>query len=364
MQQLRPEKEYAAVIGGVNIDIGGKPFQPLIPRDSNPGRVTASLGGVARNIAHNLSLLGIPVRFLTAFGDDVHALQIEASCAMLGIDIQDALKIPGESSSTYLFLNNERGDMELAISDMQICERIDAAYLAEKQAILDEAKLIVADTNIPEEALLYLAEHAKVPLFVDPVSVTKSKKLSRILGRIHTLKPNLVEAEALGSMSLRNPGTGGFSLAQEAAFGGTKPQETGIFREDRTAGHPGSAPDIRIRDKESCTNAAALLLGTGLTRAFISLGSGGVFAAERENAVYCPRIPASIRNTTGAGDAFMAALVYAYFHDMSLKETALFASTAAAMTIESIETVNPGLSPNAVFARMRGQDAKRLMDAP
>ena len=72
---------YVAVVGGVNIDIGGRPFSPLVPRDSNPGRVTVSLGGVGRNIAHNLSLLGAEVQLLTAFGDDVYAMQIEAGCA-------------------------------------------------------------------------------------------------------------------------------------------------------------------------------------------------------------------------------------------------------------------------------------------
>ena len=64
---------YAAVVGGVNLDIGGQSDGPLVPGDSNPGRVRISLGGVGRNIAHNMALLGLDVRFLTAFGDDLYA---------------------------------------------------------------------------------------------------------------------------------------------------------------------------------------------------------------------------------------------------------------------------------------------------
>ncbi|MFR1754452.1 MAG: PfkB family carbohydrate kinase [Oscillospiraceae bacterium] len=64
---------YAAVVGGVNMDIGGQSDGPLVPGDSNPGRVRISLGGVGRNIAHNMALLGLDVRFLTAFGDDLYA---------------------------------------------------------------------------------------------------------------------------------------------------------------------------------------------------------------------------------------------------------------------------------------------------
>ena len=53
---------YAVVVGGVNVDIGGRSFAPLVEADSNPGAVTVSLGGVGRNIAHNLALLGTDVR--------------------------------------------------------------------------------------------------------------------------------------------------------------------------------------------------------------------------------------------------------------------------------------------------------------
>ena len=54
---------YAVVCGGVNIDIGAHSFAPLRDRDSNPGRVELSLGGVGRNIAHNMRLLGVPTPF-------------------------------------------------------------------------------------------------------------------------------------------------------------------------------------------------------------------------------------------------------------------------------------------------------------
>ena len=64
----------AAVIGGLNADIWGRPSGPIILRDSNPGSVTLTPGGVGRNIAHDLRLLGVEVKFFTAFGGDSHAL--------------------------------------------------------------------------------------------------------------------------------------------------------------------------------------------------------------------------------------------------------------------------------------------------
>ena len=91
---------YAVVVGGVNVDIGGRSFAPLVASDSNPGTVSVSLGGVGRNIAHNLALLGVDVRMLTAYGDDNHGHQVASSCSALGIDLTHALKVPGGTTST------------------------------------------------------------------------------------------------------------------------------------------------------------------------------------------------------------------------------------------------------------------------
>ena len=299
---------YAVVVGGVNIDIGGRSFAPLVPKDSNPGKVRLSLGGVGRNIAHNLSLLEIDVRFLTAFGDDVYAQRIAASCGELGIDISHALQVPGGATPTYLFLNDCDGDMALAMSDMEICSRITPAYLAANLPMLNNAQVVVTDTNIPAESLRYLADHCTAPIFADPVSTTKAEKLRPILGKLHTLKPNRIEAELLSG--------------------------------------------VQITDDESLEKAAQTLLDTGLHRVFISLGTNGVFAADREKMLRQPCFPAEMKNATGAGDAFMAALAWAYLEGTDLQETAKAAAAAAAIAVESAETINPTMSPDTVREKM------------
>ena len=53
------------------MDIWGRPTGALVKRDSNPGTVRMTPGGVGRNIAHNLRLLGMDVAFVTALGDDL-----------------------------------------------------------------------------------------------------------------------------------------------------------------------------------------------------------------------------------------------------------------------------------------------------
>lgn len=299
---------YAAVVGGVNMDIGGQSYAPLIAGDSNPGRVQMSLGGVGRNIAHNMALLGLDVRLLTAFGDDLYAQRIAASCGELGIDISQALQVPGGSTSTYLYLNGPDGDMALAVSDMDICQKLTPQFLSSRLTLLNNAQLIVADANLPAESLCFLAESCTPPLFVDPVSTVKAEKLRPILGKIHTLKPNRIEAELLSG--------------------------------------------VAITDAESLHRAAQVLLDTGLRRVFISLGSQGVYAASHEGALLLPCRPAEPVNATGAGDAFMAGLAWAYLEGTDLKGTALAGASAGAIAIEGAGTINPTLCAAALRARM------------
>ena len=69
--QLSQKSDAVAVIGGVNMDIWGRPTGALVMHDSCPGTVRMTPGGVGRNIAHNLRLLGLDVAFITAMGDDL-----------------------------------------------------------------------------------------------------------------------------------------------------------------------------------------------------------------------------------------------------------------------------------------------------
>jgi len=299
---------YAVVAGGVNMDIGGRSCEGLIPRDSNPGQVRMSLGGVGRNIAHNMALLGLDTRLLTAFGDDLNAQKLAASCGELGIDISQSPVIPGGRTSTYLFINDERGDMALAVSDMEIYDHLTPQALARRRKLLDASQVVVIDTNIPAESAAWLAENCAAPIFADPVSTAKAVKLKPILGRLHTLKPNRLEAELLSGVS--------------------------------------------ITDVDSAGRAAEALLETGLRRVFISMGGDGVLAADHSGQIHVPCIPGKMVNTTGCGDAFMAAIAWAYLEGTDLEGTARAGLAAASIAMESGETINPSMSVEGIRSRI------------
>ena len=61
------EDSYVAVLGGCNMDITGYSFDNLKERDSNPGKIEYSSGGVGRNICENLARLLPPQLWLYCY---------------------------------------------------------------------------------------------------------------------------------------------------------------------------------------------------------------------------------------------------------------------------------------------------------
>lgn len=299
------QEPYAVVVGGANIDIAGKPFGPPVPRDSNPGRVTLSPGGVGRNIAEDLSRLGVGVKLITALGEDAYAAQIAESCRGAGIDLSESLSVPGGATSTYVYLTNEAGEMELAVNDMEIYEKLTPDYLEKRADLIGNAEFCVMDTNLTAEAVRWLAETVRCPLFCDPVSAAKAGKLSGLLGHLHTLKPNLLEAELLSG--------------------------------------------VEIRDGGSLEKAASALLDTGLERLYISLGSDGVYCADRGERFRLPCLPAEVVNTTGVGDSFTAAAAWGWLQGWPLRDCARAGLAGAALCAASARTVSPELSREKVL---------------
>ena len=303
------DRPYVVVIGGANMDIAGRPQGTLVQHDSNIGTVRLSHGGVGRNIAHNLALLGARVSLVTAFGDDAHGQALKQGCEQVGIDLSGSFTVAGAASSTYLFVMDETGDMQVAINDMAILDQLTREVLEQRLDLLRGSVACVADANLPERTLTWLAQAVGVPVFCDPISVAKAPRVIGSLPHIHTLKPNLMEAEAL----------------------------TGI----------------QVHDDVSLELATQALLDRGVGRAFVSLGADGLLCADGSERLRLPRLEGRLVNATGAGDAMMAALVWAQLHDMSLYETGMAGLAASAIAIEGEQTINPLMSETALLERMR-----------
>lgn len=290
-----PRPFRVAVIGGINTDIWGRAHSALVARDSNPGSVTLRPGGVGRNIAHDLRLLGAEVSLIAPLGGDYYAQSARDSCAALGIDLSLTPVFPEQRSSVYLYVTDDCGDMSVAINDMGICDMLTPEVMAPLMGRLNSFDALVVDTNIPADTIEYICRSAAVPVYADPVSAAKCEKLLPAIKYLTAVKPNRLEAEKLTGEA--DPGC-----------------------------------------------AARLLVDMGAKRAFVSLGEDGMIAADRDTVLHVPCVRAEVVNTNGAGDAAAAAIVWAGLRGLGLSDTADAAVLAAALTCQSDSANNPEIA--------------------
>ena len=297
------------VIGAVNMDLSGTPSAPLRAGDSNPGRITLTPGGVGRNIAENLRLLGRKVSLVTIMGEDTYADVIREHCLNAGIDLQYSFTDPLGRTSAYLCVNEENGDLNVAVSDMTICDELTPAKLEPLLPVLNHGSMVVADANLPEETLKWIAEKVTVPIAADPVSVSKAPRLKPLLPRLTLIKPNVPETEILTGMTIQG--------------------------------------DMNL------SRAADALHRLGVRRVYISLGGRGVWADDvREGGTLLPCAAGTIVNTTGCGDAFVAAAADAYLNGLGTIEAARRALAASAICAEDAAAVSPRLSQEAIELKL------------
>ena len=196
---------YIAGIGGANVDIHGQSDAPIVMRDSNPGRLHLSAGGVCRNICDNLCRLGLTVELCSAVGGDAYGDMLRGACAAAGIGTRHLAVFPAQNTSAYISIMDSEGDMLVAMSDMHILkEALTPSYVEGLLPVLNGADVCVADANLSAGALETLATRCTVPLMLDPVSTAWARNAAPLAGYFHTLKPNLMEMEVLSGIRITN----------------------------------------------------------------------------------------------------------------------------------------------------------------
>ena len=289
--------KYLTVIGGVNMDISAALTAPFVPADSVPGQVTLGCGGVARNIAHNLRLMGHEVKFVSAFGGEIFGEMCWRECQAIGLDLTLSERCDGMRNGLYLCVNDQSGEMRAAVADTEIISCITPEFLEARISDINRSKLVIADTNISTEAILYLIDHCTAPLLVDTVSTAKAPRIIKALQqsqtkRLHALKLNLQEAQA-------------------------------------------------VTHCDTAKGAADWLIAMGVNQVYITLGSDGVYCSDGVCHERYKAIPTRVINTTGAGDAFIAGVAHAQMCQTPFPECAQTGLKAAHATLLSLQTVNP-----------------------
>ncbi|MBQ4649698.1 MAG: carbohydrate kinase family protein [Firmicutes bacterium] len=298
------------VVGGINIDIEGSPFEKLKYQDSNPGKVHMAFGGVGRNITENIARLGGDVAMLAVIGDDQMGLAAKKELNELGVDTSCIRVLEGENTAMYLSILDDQKDMELALCDMDIIEAITPQVLENHRDFLMESQMVALDGNLTQELMEAAVEMLEgIPLFYDPVSAAKAVKAKNIIGRFHSIKPNIMEAEILTGM--------------------------------------------RINSEEDVRRAGQWFMDAGVKRVFITLNKDGVYYRDEEGDGFIrPAENLKVVSATGAGDSFSATIMLGFVNGKSAEETARMGMAAASIAMESARAVNKDMNMEELLRRI------------
>ncbi|MCF0260076.1 MAG: carbohydrate kinase family protein [Erysipelotrichaceae bacterium] len=285
------------VFGNTVLDILARPVDFLqLQNGTLPVKeIEMSFGGNALNEAVLLSRLGRKVKLISLVGEDEAGRRILDCLAENGIDDSSILKRKNLTTSINIVLIDEQGERYFLTNPngsqrkQQISDLL--PFLPDKPCLFSFTNLFVSpEIRIPELSDLF--RHLKSDLgYVIALDLTKPKNgetiqdLKEMLAYIDYFFPNEAEIAML----------------------------TGI---------------------QDALENARLLVSMGVKCAVVKCGKAGCVAACRQGIYRIPAYPVDCIDSTGAGDNFAAAFLWAVSEGWDVYESACFANSAASVAVE------------------------------
>ena len=164
--------------------------------------VTKTAGGVSRNIAHQLALLGVDVQLISVFGNDSDGDWLKRTCTNAGVKLDASITKEGLSGK-YTGILNLDGSLFTAFLTNAATNLITPSHLERNRELLKTASYLLADANISldtGEWLLAFSNETEIPFILEPVSVPPARKFKGIdLKGLHLVTPNEDELPVLCS---------------------------------------------------------------------------------------------------------------------------------------------------------------------
>ena len=164
--------------------------------------VTKTAGGVARNIAHQLALLGVDVQLISVFGNDSDGDWLEQTCTNADVRLDASITKEGLSGK-YTGILNLDGSLFTAFLTNAATNLITPSHLEKNKNLLKTASYLLADANISVDTgewLLAFSNETGIPFILEPVSIPPARKFKGIdLKGLHLITPNEDELPVLCS---------------------------------------------------------------------------------------------------------------------------------------------------------------------
>lgn len=301
------EETSIVCIGGANTDRKARSLQQVKLYASNPVETTEVCGGVARNVAENMSRLGYHASLMTAVGDDREGEWLLAQTKSQGVDVSQVWVMQSERTGTYTTLLDDQGETIVAMADMAIYEEMTVQMIEEKWSYIVSAQAVFIDANLRKDCLMYIVNRCQaenIALYIAPISVAKAKKLPNDLANVHLLLLNEAEAETLSS--------------------------------------------VKIQSIDDCQHACEVLQARGVKQIIIIRKDHSIYYFSTEQTGSLQPYETEIIDVTGASDAFAACTIYGLMNNQSLRDACQLGLAGAMLTVQTEDSVSSLLTEEKI----------------
>lgn len=279
-------------IGAALVDELYSATAPMLLATTNDATVHRSAGGVSRNIAHQLALLGLPVQLISVFGNDGEGDWLKTICDYSNIKLDASITTHSLTGKYTGILNYDKSLFTALITNAEL-DLITPQHLLANQTLLSSAAVIVVDANISVASVEWLAQFCntnKIPLIIEPVSVPPAAKFSQMnLQGVYMLTPNEDELPAL----------------------------------------------CTNKNYTSIQQQAEELLNRGVEKVWLHSGAAGSTLFTKEKTIHLPAPSVTnIKDVTGAGDGSLSGFILAQYLEKNDEESLKIAHTLSAEILQ------------------------------
>lgn len=276
------------VVGSANVDlVVAVEHIPAAGETVSGGDLHRYPGGKGANQALAARRLGAEVVFIGCIGTDAFGELALSRLQAEGVDLTHLRRLPDVPTGVALIAVAADGQNSIVVAPGANA-RIDRSAVTSAQAAIQAADAVIAQLEVPSEAVVHaftLARAASVRTILNPAPARPLA--AEVLALVDCLILNESEATIL-------------------------------------VGRP-------VDDPATAIAAAHALLAQGPPQVIVTLGARGSVLLTSESALAIPAIPVIARDTTAAGDAFVAAYACQIARGAAPGEAARYAAAAGAL---------------------------------
>lgn len=299
-----------AVVGGYGVGLTMRlPRSPRAGETVASGVLSSDHGGKGSNQAVAVRRLGVASLIITALGEDDAATEARRFWADEGV-ADRAVELAGSRTMTGFIMVDSEGENRICVADGALAELVPEALEGRLDGI-GPGDIVLVSLEIPTDVAawaLRVARESGARTVLNPAPV--AAHTSALLQYADVLTPNRSELAVLAGLP-----------------------------------EPQGADEVA-----AC--CASLRASTGYAgELIVTLGAAGAHVDDGKGDLIPPIQISEVVDTTGAGDAYSAALAVALHEGASAREAAHFASAAGALAVTQ-ERVIPALPYRADVDRL------------